>query len=225
MNKRKKQEREIIVQEISRASISYKSNLVGKRFMYVFDNRYIEVTYKSDNFKHLTGVDTCLSANEFYRNAVRNKLQPNQIYFSQKHPYSLCKRKIKHINEIAHLASTENFILEEIVTDSKKYRFGTTDLKFTLCLNKEYDKYGNEKSECYIAQSLRDGDCFDKSSRVHSVIFIFERDNDKKYYSRCVFAEESQVNLPSEIRNMLDENAIESMQHLVSEHKKCEILS
>lgn len=33
--------------------------------MYVFDDRYIEVIYKTVNFKHLTGVDSHLPANQF----------------------------------------------------------------------------------------------------------------------------------------------------------------
>ena len=35
--------------------------------MYVFDDRYIEVIYKADNFKHLTGVDSHLSAKQFFK--------------------------------------------------------------------------------------------------------------------------------------------------------------
>ncbi|MCD8045757.1 MAG: hypothetical protein LUE90_03745 [Clostridiales bacterium] len=31
--------------------------------MYVFDNRYIEVIFKKENFRHLTGIDTNLTAN------------------------------------------------------------------------------------------------------------------------------------------------------------------
>ena len=33
------------------------------------------------------------------------------------------------------LAGSEGFMLEEIVTDTRTYKFGTTDLNFTLCLN------------------------------------------------------------------------------------------
>lgn len=34
----------------NRAAIAYKANLVGKTFVYVFDDRYIEVIYKAINF-------------------------------------------------------------------------------------------------------------------------------------------------------------------------------
>ena len=36
-------------------------------------------------------------------------------------------------------AGFEEFMLEEIVTTTKIYKLGTTNLNFTLCLNKELD--------------------------------------------------------------------------------------
>lgn len=53
---KKQQDREKIVQEIKKAAALYKKYLVGKRFLYVFEGRYIEVIYKSANFRHLTQV-------------------------------------------------------------------------------------------------------------------------------------------------------------------------
>ena len=83
MNKKKKHEREQIVREINKAAQLYKQHLVGKKFLYVFDERYIEVCYKIDGFRHLTGVETNLSAKRFYQYAVKNQLQSTQIYFKQ----------------------------------------------------------------------------------------------------------------------------------------------
>ena len=187
MNKKKSNDRKIIVCEIHRAAQLYKKHLVGKKFLYVFDGRHIEVCFKADSFRHLTGVETSLSAGRFYRYAVNNQLQSSQIYFTSRHPYSLCKKKLKHICEIAVLARTENFMLEEILTNTKSYRFGTTNLNFTLCLNKEYHENGQEKSECYIVESLRDEDCFSKSKTAYEVSHIFSKDNSDKKYSNLLF--------------------------------------
>ena len=77
----KQQDRRIIVQDIKNAAKLYKQYLVGKKFMYVFENKYIEVIYKSANFRHLTGGDTKLSAKQFYSYAVKNILQASQIFF------------------------------------------------------------------------------------------------------------------------------------------------
>ena len=37
-------------------------------------------------------------------------------------------------------------MLEEIATQTKVYKFGTTDTKFTLCLTEDLDASGNLKS-------------------------------------------------------------------------------
>ena len=39
---------------------------------------------------------------------------------------------------------------------------------------------------CYVAESLRDEDCFSKAHDVHLVTHIFSRQNDKKLYDSLV---------------------------------------
>ena len=87
---------ELRKQIISAANV-YKTNLAGKVFLYVYGDKYFEVAYMTECFKHLTGVECNMSAADFYRNAPKNRLQAPQIHFSSSHPYSLCKRKIKHL--------------------------------------------------------------------------------------------------------------------------------
>lgn len=207
---RKELDKKIIVEEIIAASESYKNQLVGKKFLYVFDNRYIEVIYKATNFRHLTGVATKLSAKEFYKLAVQRKLRAQQIYFSDAHPFRLCKKKVKHIGEIATLAGTESFLLEEITTQTQTYKFGTTELSFTLCFNKEYDVTGQEKSECYVVESLRDEDCFEKSKNVYTVTHIFSKDNDAKKYNNILYIEKESPleELPENIKGKLSANIL-----------------
>ena len=95
------EDRKAIVAEINQAAKLYRGFLVGKSFMYVFDDRYIEVIYKAENFKHLTGVDSHLSAKQFFKLASRGKLAASQIDFSNRHPYALCRRKVNHIVQLA----------------------------------------------------------------------------------------------------------------------------
>lgn len=198
-------QRALIVQQIIQAAALYRQNLVGRRFLYVFDGRYIEVLYKAQNFRHLTGIDTAVSARRFYQDAVHGRLQARQIFFNQSHPYALCQRKVKHICDIATMASSENFMLEEITTDTCSYRFGTTDLKFTLCMNKEMDANGNPIGDCYVVQSLRDEDCFSKSRSAYTVTHILARSNDADRYTDVLFldGEETIATLPACVKTLL----------------------
>lgn len=202
----KKADKEAIIKEICIAARLYKENLVGKRFLYVFDGRYIEVLYKNSNFKHLTGVECNMSARDFYKNALKRRLSASQIYFTGSHPYSLCKRKIKHLCAISALASSETFMLEEITTESRAYKFGATNLDFTLCMNREYDSNGMAKGDCYIVESLRDEDCFKKSSHVYTVTHILAKDNTERLYTDIVFMDKAtdMQELPREVSKMVN---------------------
>ena len=206
----KKTDKETIVKEICKAAKLYKEHLIGKKFMYVFDSRYIEVVYKTSNFKHLTGIECNMSAKDFYKNALKDRLNASQIYFSSSHPYTLCKRKINHTCDISVLASNENFMLEEIITDSRTYKFGTTDLKFSLCMNKEYDSNGIPKGDCYVVESLRDEDCFKKSVHVYPVTHIFTKNNTMKRYVDVLFIDQSSSlqDLPKNITEMLEDSIL-----------------
>ena len=201
---RRQADRRRVVETIKQAAKTYKEHLVGKTFMYVFDDRYIEVLYKAANFKHLTGVDSPLSAKEFYRSAVRRQLQVSQIGFTARHPYELCCRKLQHLGEIANLAGAESFLLEEITTQTRSYKFGTTDLKFTLCMNKELDADGKEKGNCYIVESLRDEDCFQKADNVFAVSHIFVKPNDARIYGELLFQDRNAPTMPEHVLALLE---------------------
>ena len=210
---RRRDDRVETVNTIKHAAALYKAHLVGKTFLYVFDNRYIEVIFKAENFKHLAGVDSPLSAKRFYSLAVNRQLESNQISFSSRHPFALCRKKLAHISELAHLAESESFMLEEIVTNSRTYKFGTTDLNFTLCMGEDLYPDGEKKSGCYVVQSLRDEDCFDKARNVYSVTHILSKSNDTKLYSNIIYVDHAsaQLNLPTSVTPMMTQDILKKL--------------
>lgn len=64
----------LIRQGITEAKIVYFQNLAGKTFLYVCGDEYFEVSFPIDHFLHLTGVETRLSAKDFYNNAKKSIL-------------------------------------------------------------------------------------------------------------------------------------------------------
>ena len=202
---KKRTDRLAIVSEINSAAKLYRDNLVGKSFMYVFDSRFIEVAYRAENFKHLTGVDSRLSAKNFYQLAKSGKLAASQICFSNRHPFNLCKKKIRHISQLAELTNSECFMLEEISTQSQTFKFGSTNLKYSILLN--------QRNGSYIAESLRDEDCFPKSRNVYSVTHIFSRQNDEKEYRNIIYDDNSYKNagLPKNAMGLLASSLLKSL--------------
>lgn len=193
------------IKKIKEAAILYKEFLVGRTFMYVFEGRYIEVMFKADSFRHLTGVGTNLSAQRFYSNAINKRLTTDQIFFNSSHPFELAQKKLKHICDIARMATSDCFVLESIETNTCTYKFGTTDLNFTLCMNPEHDIYGNPVGNILIVNSLRDGNCINKSSQVYDVTHIFAKPNNVKKYNILIY-EDSDVTIkdvPKNVKNLL----------------------
>ena len=87
----------------------YSQNLAGKTYLYVYGNEYFEVSFPIDHFLHLTGVETRLSAKDFYKNAKKATLSNNQFYFNARHPYANAKKKLSCLKRL--LARKDRLLL------------------------------------------------------------------------------------------------------------------
>ena len=83
-----------IRQDIIDSAGIYSQNLAGKAFLYVYGEEFFEVSFPVDHFLHLTGVETNLSAKDFYKNAKKAKLTNSQFYFDARHPYANARKKL-----------------------------------------------------------------------------------------------------------------------------------
>lgn len=115
----------------------YKTELAGKYFLYVFDNRYIEVFFGRGNFKHLTGVASRLNGKRFYSKAEKSQLTTSQFWFTNDNPFRTAKDKCSRLERLPELVSDDTILMEEIVTNSCTYSFGTTNLDFSVGLLSE----------------------------------------------------------------------------------------
>lgn len=205
-NERRTQNKIDIVNKIITGARLYKQTLVGRTFMYVFDNRYIETVYRTRDFAHLTGVETKLSAREFFKESIRSTLHKDQIRFSQRHPYNLCVKKVNSLINIDKISNSDLFILEDISTKSMIYKFGLTELDFSICLDYDTDDYGEVKSSYFIARSLRIDDCFNRSQKVFDVNFILSKRNDVALYTDIQYSDGTieLSSLPEDIRHKID---------------------
>lgn len=204
---KKQEDKAIVLRAIISAAEMYSTQMVNRTFLYVFEGRHIEVTYRAKEFRHLTGVKTSLSAIDFYRNAVNKTLTPEQIEFDpQRHPYDLCLHKSRYIQHLLAVTNSDLIILEDVSTGHARFQFGLTELNFTLCLDRDLDFNGQPKSHYYIAISLRHGDAFDRSGAQYECNCIFSKDKDKGLYDTLCYSDGKvaiQV-LPEEVRQKLD---------------------
>lgn len=83
-----------IIRRIHNVAKKYKEYFVGNTYMFVYENKCIEVMFKKSSFLHLTGVDTNLNAENFYEHAlIRNGLRPQEVLFGADNPYDLADKK------------------------------------------------------------------------------------------------------------------------------------
>jgi len=189
----------------------YKDKLLNKQFMFVFNNEFVEVQFKKENFKHLTGVDSVLSANQFFKKIISLRLYPGHIQFNSYHPYELSISKLSYLNKIDYLLHNECVALKDITTQTSKYTFGSTNLYFALLFEKEINENGHAVSSKLIIKSIRGGCCIDKAKTKYFVDYIFSKDSNSNKYNNLCFYKDLKIEIPKEVINKLDKDLIDKI--------------
>lgn len=195
-----------IRQGIIDSAVIYSSDLAGKTFLYVYGNDFFEVSFPVDHFLHLTGVETELSAKNFYKNAKKGILTNNQFYFSVRHPYANAKKKLPYLKRLPELTNEMVCILKDMQTVTIIYKLSVTNLEFTLGLTENFDKYGKKINDCFLPMTLRVKDSsVEKSTDGDIVDFIFSKEASNGKYCNLIVKDESK-NIPDSVRHLIDDS-------------------
>ena len=202
----KTDKKNMIRQNIIDSAAIYSQNLAGKVFLYVYGNEFFEVSFPVDHFLYLTGVETRLSAKDFYKNAKRAILTNNQFYFDTRHPYVNAKKKLPCLKRLPELTNDTVCILKDMRTLTIVYKLSVTNLEFTLGLTENTDDKGNKINDFFLPMSLRVEDSsVEKSNDGEVVDFIFSRDASVSRYETLLVKDESK-NIPNCIKHLIKEN-------------------
>lgn len=163
---KKTDKKSAIRQEIIDSARVYSQELAGKAFLYVYGDEYIEVAFPTDHFLHLTGVETFLSAKDFYKNAKKGTLTNQQFFFTGNHPYANAKKKLPCLKRLPELTQETVCILKDMHTMTVTYKLSVTNLEFTLGLTEN-------KNNFFLPMSLRVEDSsIEKSNGGERAVFI-----------------------------------------------------
>ena len=192
-----------IRQEIISVAEIYSYNLAGRTFLYVYGEEYFEVSFPIDHFLHLTGVDTMLSAKDFYKNAKKGILANEQFYFSTRHPFANAKKKLPCLKKLPELTNGFVCILKDMQTVRITYKLSVTNLEFTLGLTENIDKNGKKVNDLFLPMSLRVEDSsVEKSADGEIVDFIFSKDASIMKYDTLLVKDE-QKTIPKSVWHLL----------------------
>ncbi|MBQ8063027.1 MAG: hypothetical protein IJ230_03740 [Clostridia bacterium] len=201
---KKKQSKELaLLESIKFAVKPYKEKLVGKKYLFVFDGRFLEVIFKAENFKHLAGVESPLSKRGFYKAAVSRTLNLKQLRFTNQHPFDYAQRKAAHLAEISSLVSEQSTILETVSLGPRMYRLGSTNHSFSVLFEEDHVK--GEPRGYYVPYSLRDEDVTAHSENSCDVTHVFEKASHERFYTKLTFLRDGHTldELPQDIRDRL----------------------
>ena len=206
----KTDKKEHIRKQIIDASCVYRDNLAGKVFLYVIGKEYFEVVFQTDRFMHLTGVNSKLTAQEFYDKATESELTTGQIYFDKEHPYHGAKKKLPCLLLLPALTNSLVCVVKDMKTLTLTYKLGVTNLDFTIGLTENVDFEGNKINDWFLPRTLRVKDkSIENSSSAEFVDFIFSKDASMDKYDTMAFSEGGQE-IPETIKKLLNERLLEA---------------
>ena len=206
----KADKKNVIRQGIIDSATIYSQSLAGKAFLYAYGDEFFEVSFPTDHFLHLTGVETNLSARDFYKNAKKAKLTNDQFYFDLRHPYANAKKKLPCLKRLPELTNDMVCILKEMQTVTIIYKLSVTNLEFTLELTENTDVNGNKINNFFLPMSLRVEDTsVEKSSNGEIVDFIFTKDASIAKYD-TLLVEDKNKTIPDNIKHLINEKLYNS---------------
>ncbi len=201
----KTEKKNAIRQDIIEAAKIYSKNLAGKAFLYVYGEEYFEVSFPVENFLHLTGVETGLSAKNFYKNAKKAKLTDKQFYFDTRHPFAIAKKKLPCLKRLPELTNDMVCILKDMKTVTIVYKISVTNLEFTLGLTENIDNEGNQINDFFLPRSLRVEDTsVERSNDGEVVDFIFAKDASIASYDILLVEDKNKI-IPECIKPLISE--------------------
>lgn len=202
----KTDKKNIIRQEIIESARIYSRSLAGKDFLYVYGEEYFEVSFPTDHFLHLTGVETNLSAKDFYKNAKKATLTTKQFYFDARHLYANAKKKLPCLQRLPELTNTIVCILKDMQTVTLVYKLSVTNLEFTLGLIATDTDTNDKRNNFYFPMSLRVEDTsVEKSGGGEIVDFIFSKDANMLRYDTLMI-KDARKTIPHNIKHLISED-------------------
>lgn len=175
--RKKADKKEDIRAQIIDAAQCYRDNLAGKVFLYVVGDEYFEVVFQTDRFMHLTGVNSYLSAKDFYEKAKSSSLTAKQFCFDEKHPHRVAKKKLPCLLKLPALTNSLVCVIKNLKTVTVTYTLGLTNLNFTIGLTENTDLAGNKINDWFLPRTLRVRDrSIENSIEAEFVDFIFSKD-------------------------------------------------
>ena len=173
---------------IVNAAENYKKYLQDKVFLIVYKekgiNKTVQVEFRNNHFKHLTGIDTNLTAGRFYEKCINHKLSPRDFEFDKGGKIQQKLVVLPFLHEMLYgNCMIGNFINSGIYIKAD-YFVGNT--KAILSVGFRYGK------KVDFPVTLYKEDIRKLSQPTNKVLAIFVRDFKQQKYMECTYLSKGQ---------------------------------
>ena len=162
---------------------NYNKYLINKVFRIVCeDGTEVDIRFFASDFKHMTGLYSNLSDDEFYKNSVSGKIDIGNISTHQKYNWSTLKTKGNHvekIHEILYKDGKKTLLLEALDTNTLVFPYAVKNLSNNMCIGFVTD--------VNKARSLRKASSSIKAKTEKTIIAMFARLSENPQYHELIY--------------------------------------
>ncbi len=191
----------------------YSSQLAGRYYLYIFDNKCFEMYYGTENYLHLTGVGTNLSSSQFYQLAKNGQLQTTQLFFNERYPIKVANKKTTYLANIENFIREDNLIIKNLITTTCTYPYAIVNRDLSILLGIKEETIDN----IYIPKSFRvKGNIFNKTidENVFNIDYILGKKDFASKYDLVFFERNLEyANLDEEIKDKIDDEILHNIKN------------
>ena len=162
---------------------NYNKYLINKVFKIVCeDGTEIDVRFFGSDFKHLTGLDSDLDNEKFYKNCVSGVIDIGNINDDQKYNWSTLQTKgksIEKIHELLYADCQKTLLLELLHTNTFVFPYSVKNVANNICVG--------FASNANKARSLRKASSSLNSKSQKSIVSIFAKLSERDKYHELVY--------------------------------------
>lgn len=176
-------EKDFLRQSCIEGSRFYNHYLANKDFLIITDTLTLyEITFKTRDFIHFTGLHVNVSDNKFYDLCVKGNLARNNIRDNQKYNYRTLKDKaisVRKLNKFLHADISTNLFISNLSTHTKLFPVAITNDKENMTLA----FIGNHLH----ARSLRKAKQSTNYESANRIVCILLKDTNSELYSQIIY--------------------------------------
>lgn len=200
----KERVKDILISE----AMAYKESYVNYQYLICSDafehKKYYVIDAKEDNYQHLTGVNSLISAQEFFNKCYEGTLTIEDFNFlkrgqDERAVKGSVRRKIQVLPYMMNLFHSELMVEESFEKNKVKCTFATTDKKCTL---------GFIDVKKARPMTLLKGDEINEE-KVKKVELVVRKQNHEEKFNEIIIGEQEQlVKYYNQIKELIDEKLL-----------------